>query len=123
MILYGREYLAAQWPLTILIWSTGASMIGNVRNIWIVAEGCERYTKYFSYSGAVFNALLNYFFIKKWGIIGASITTLISQIFVSIFAPIFFKDTRPFITLFLKSFSRMNDLLYLCKKIISVKKS
>ncbi len=114
LILYGKSYLPSQWPLAILIWSTSAAMIGNVRNIWIVAEGYEKYTKYFSLYGAIFNAILNYFFILRWGIIGASITTLISQVAVNIFAPILFKETRPFVKLFLGSFMQISHLKELC---------
>ena len=49
-------------------------------------------------------------FIKYWGIIGASITTLISQIVVNIFTPALFKETRSFVGLFMGSFSRGKDL-------------
>ena len=45
LILYGKKYLDAVYPLSILIWSTGFAIIGTARGIWIVAEGYNKYTK------------------------------------------------------------------------------
>lgn len=114
-ILYGSAFMEARWPLAILIWSTSAAMIGNVRNVWLVSENCEKWSKYLTFAGAVVNAILNYFLIKYIGIIGASVATLFSQVFVGIIAPVLFKSTRRFTVLYFKSFTRTPELVSLLK--------
>lgn len=110
-ILYGKSYMEAAAPLSILIWSTGAAMIGTARSVWIVAEGYYKYSKYFTLMGALVNFLLNYFAIRAWGITGAAITTLISQIFVAFIAPLLFARTRAFAKIYLASFKQLPDLI------------
>lgn len=119
LILYGKSYLESVYPLSILIWSTGFAMIGTARGIWIVAEDYNKYTKYMVFVGAAINLVLNFFFIKFWGIIGASITTLISQIVVALVAPLFWKNTRGFVKIYFESFKRLPNLFYTVKNVIS----
>ena len=54
---YGIQYIEATAPLYILIWSTGFAMIGTVRSIWIVAEGYNKYSKYYILIGAAVNMI------------------------------------------------------------------
>ena len=115
LILYGETYLKAVVPLSILIWSTGFAMIGTARGIWIVAEGYNKYSKYYILMGAVVNFVLNIFFIRIWGILGASITTLISQIVVAFISPLFFKNTREFVTIYFNCFKQLPELVKICK--------
>ena len=111
LILYGESYLGAALPLSILIWSTGFAMIGTARSIWIIAEGHNRYVKYYVFIGAALNAVMNLIAIQHWGITGAAITTLISQIVVSLVAPLFFKQTRPFVVLYFQCFKLLPELI------------
>lgn len=124
-ILYGKEYYSAIPALAILIWSTSFAMIGTVRGIWIVAERKNKYVKYFTIAGAVINGVLNAIVIPKWGITGASITTLISQICVAIVIPYFYKDTRNFTYMYFNSFKLFPEAWNLAKKYIDklIKKS
>ena len=119
LILYGKNYLDAVYPLSILIWSTGFAIIGTARGIWIVAEGYNKYTKYMVFVGAGVNLVLNFFFIQWWGIVGAAITTLISQIVVSLIAPLFWKKTRGFVKIYFESFKRFPDFVDTIKRSIS----
>lgn len=114
-ILYGEAYYASVPVLTILIWSTAFAMIGNARAIWIISTGRNKYTKYYTMSGAVINAVLNALIIPKWGIAGAACTTLISQIFVALVAPLFFKETREFSKIYVGCFKRMPEAIDLLK--------
>ena len=104
LIMYGKDYLEATEPLSILIWSTGFAMLGTARGIWLVTEGYNKYSKNMVIMGAILNFLLNSLFIPKWGITGAAFTTLISQIFVSLIAPLLYKDTRQFDRIYFGSF-------------------
>lgn len=78
-------------------------MIGSARGVWIVSEGLNKYTKYYIFLGAIFNFVFNFIFIQKWGIVGASITTLLSQLLVVFIAPLCFKKTRVFVCGFILS--------------------
>ncbi len=93
-LLYGAAYAGAAVPLAIGIWYGTFAQLGSARGIWILCEKKNRFTKYYVAWGAVVNLILNWFFIRAWGIEGAAIATLITQIFVSFFAPLFFKETR-----------------------------
>ena len=110
-ILYGKDYMEASIPLTILIWSTAVAAIGYARNVWFVAEDCQSYVKYFTIAGAVFDFVANLWFIPVFGIKGAAITTALSHIIVGFIAPLFVKKTRKFVALYFKSFLLLPDLI------------
>lgn len=117
LILYGRSYEQATAALIVLIWSTSFAMIGTARTIWIVTENKNKYAKYYVLMGATVNAVLNAIMIPLWGITGASITTLISQIVVAIVAPYFFKETREFCFIYWDSFRYFPELLSMIREI------
>lgn len=117
-ILYGVTYSDAYWPLSILIWSTGFAMIGTTRNIWLVAEGYNKYSKYLVFVGAGVNFVLNVFAIHMWGIVGAAITTLVSQFVVAFISPLFFKEIRGFIRIYLGTFQYLGDILKIVKRYV-----
>lgn len=94
LILYGKNYLNAQTTLVIAVWYTSFAYVGVARNIWIVSENKNKYAKSFTIIGAIVNLVLNLIFIPKYGINGAAIATLFSQISVVIIAPLLYKDTR-----------------------------
>ncbi|PEN32201.1 flippase [Bacillus toyonensis] len=92
--LYGQQYIEAAIPLAILIWASVFSLLGTARNIWIVSEGVNKYTKYYFLIGMFVNFVLNYIFINLFGVIGSAVATLIAQITTTIVAPLFFTKTR-----------------------------
>lgn len=109
--LYGESYLEAARPLSILIWSTGFAMIGTARGIWIVAEGHNRYVKYYVFIGAIINFVMNLAVIPFFGITGAAVATLISQIVVALLSPLLFKQTRPFVVCYFQAFKWLPELV------------
>lgn len=117
-ILYGVSYAQSIGALKILIWSTSFSMIGTARVVWLVNEGIGGYEKYFTIMGSIVNIILNALFIPIWGITGAAVTTLISQIFVAIIAPLFFENTRDFVGLYISSFKEIKHLFIIGRKFI-----
>lgn len=110
LILYGREYMEAVPLLQILIWSTSFAMIGIARGSWGIAEDKNRYAKYYSIIGCTFNLVFNYFAIQAWGMTGAAIGTLLSQIIVSLGAPLLWKETRPFVRLYFDSWKYLRQI-------------
>ena len=103
-ILYGEAYIGAAPALRIAIWYETFAMIGNARGIWILCENKNKYVKYYLGIGAVVNLVLNYVMIPIWGINGAAIATLITQIITSLVAPVFFKETRYHTLIVLRAF-------------------
>ncbi len=93
-MLYGSEYSGALNTLRIAIWFEVFSMIGVVRDVWVLCEDKNKYVKYFLGIGAVINLILNAMLIPTLGIEGAAIATLITQISTSILSPAIFKNTR-----------------------------
>lgn len=98
-VLYGEAFSKAEIPLQILIWSTIFAMLGSARGTWIIAEDLIKYPKYYTLIGSMTNLILNYLLIPAYGIIGAAVATLVSQIIVAVVAPLFFRKSRVFITL------------------------
>ena len=103
-ILYGEDYLDAAPALRIAIWYETFAMIGTARGIWILCENKNKYVKYYLGIGAVVNLILNYLMIPVWGINGAAIATLITQIVTSLIAPVLFKETRYHTVIVLRAF-------------------
>ena len=104
LLLYGKKYLKAIVPFRIITWYTAFSYLGVARNSWLVCEKKVKYEKYFAAIGAVSNFLLNIIFIKLFGINGAAIATLLTQIITNIVAPAIIKDTRYNTVLICKAF-------------------
>jgi O-antigen/teichoic acid export membrane protein len=103
-ILYGDDYIGAVSALRIAIWYETFAMIGTARGIWILCENKNKYVKYYLGIGAVVNLILNYVMIPVWGINGAAVATLITQIITSMIAPLLFKETRYHTLIVLRAF-------------------
>lgn len=80
IIIYGKEYLDSQISLCILTWGTCFSFLGVARSIWCVCEKRQKYEKYLSIIGSILNVILNAIMIPIFGMNGAAIATLITQI-------------------------------------------
>lgn len=102
-ILYGSAYVASVSALRLVVWYTTFSYLGAVRNIWILAEDKQRYIWIINLSGALANVVLNYFLIPAMGILGASLASLITQIFTNIVIGYIIKPLRYNNTLMLRA--------------------
>jgi O-antigen/teichoic acid export membrane protein len=100
-VLYGSEYKEAAGVLIIHIWSAVFIFLGVASSKWFIAEGLQKYTFYRTLAGGILNVLLNLILIPKYGIYGAAIATLTSQILASYLFNIISKKTR--ITFLLQS--------------------
>lgn len=93
-LLYGFAYVEAGRILVIHVWAGIFVGLGVASGTWVITENLQRYTKYFLLIGLLANLLLNIFLINKYGILGAAIATLLSQIIASYLAPSIFKKMR-----------------------------
>ena len=83
-ILYGVDYFPAISSLRIIVWYTTFSYLGAVRNIWILANNQQKYLWIINLSGATANVVINAILIPIWGINGAAIASLFTQIFTNV---------------------------------------
>lgn len=93
-LLYGGDYAPAVPVFRILVWFLAFSMMGSVRNVWILAEQKQHYLWIINLSGAVFNILLNLLFIRPFGATGAAIASLLTQIFSNFIIGFIIKPLR-----------------------------
>lgn len=82
-ILYGEAYLDAIPVLRIQAWMMAFSVMGSVRNIWILAEGKQSLIWRINLAGALANVVLNGFLIPEFGACGAAVASLATQIFTN----------------------------------------
>lgn len=93
-ILYGADYMGAAETFAILGWCGLFAHLGDARGIWILAEKKNKYVKYYLMIGVVVNLYLNFVLIRRIGIMGAALATIITQFTTCVVAPLFFKETR-----------------------------
>lgn len=93
-ILYGEAYAGSVAPLRVIVWYVAFSYLGVARDIWLVCENKQRYSKYMYVIAAIANVGMNFLLIPLWGATGAATATLITQILTSIVIPLLWKDTR-----------------------------
>lgn len=103
VILYGSEYLDSISVLRIAVWYTTFSYMGSVRNVWMLAEEKQRYLWIINLSGAFTNIVLNVFFIHFWGVEGAALASVITQIFTNFVIGLVLKPIRHNNILIIKS--------------------
>ncbi len=104
-ILYGAEYSAAVPIFRILVWYLAFSMMGTVRNVWILAEQKQKCLWIINLSGALFNITLNLVFIRYFGGYGAAFASLLTQIFANFILGFIWRPLRENNKILLKSLS------------------
>lgn len=99
-LLYGKAYAKTAGILSVAVWYVTFSYYGSVRNVWILAEGKQKYLLGINVAGALANVMLNYALIPVWGAVGAALASLFTQFFTNVVIGFLFKPIR-----------RNNDLL------------
>lgn len=94
-ILYGNEYAGAVPLLRILVFYFVFSVMGLVRNVWILAEEKQGYLWVINLSGALLNVVLNAVMIPFCGAVGAATASLITQCFTNFILGLIIKPLRP----------------------------
>lgn len=93
-ILYGKQFDQSISVLRIIVWYTTFSYLGTIRNIWILSENKQKYLWIINLAGALLNIIINLIMIPLWGIIGAAIASLITQIFTNVIVGYIIKPIR-----------------------------
>ena len=115
-ILYGSAYAPTVGTLRLVVWYTTFSYLGAVRNIWILAEGKQKYLWIINLSGAGANVILNALMIPVWGINGAALASLITQIFTNVIISFLLKPIRRSFTLMLRGLDLRQLLPFITKR-------
>lgn len=101
---YGADYAPAIPILRIAVWYTCFSYLGIVRNIWILAEGLQRYLWVANLMGAVTNIALNALLIPVMGGCGAALASVVTQFVMNVGSCCILKPLRRNNRLLLGSF-------------------
>ena len=118
-LIYGKAYMGANVCLKIAVWYTTFSYLGSAKSFWLICENKKKYVFIFSVIGAICNVSMNLMFIPIWGINGAAVATLITQILVNFIIPIMFKETREYgkcvLDALLLRNIQLKEIIKLCK--------
>lgn len=101
--LFGEEYEAAAPILVIHIWAAIFIFMRAALSKWILIENVLVFSLITQGLGALFNVLLNLWWIPLFGGVGAAYATLVSYAIASYFALIFHKKTRVVFIMMTKS--------------------
>lgn len=93
-LMFGRDYAASAGILAVAVWFVTFGHYGSVRNIWILAEGKQKYLAGINVAGATANILLNACFIPICGAVGAAIASVVTQFFTNVIIGFIFKPIR-----------------------------
>ena len=83
-IMFGVAYLPSAEILRILVWYSIFSYLGGAKDIWVLAEGKQKYLLILNISGVVVNIVLNISLIPMFGPCGAAIATLCTQLLTNV---------------------------------------
>lgn len=121
-ILYGSGYDESISTLKIVVWYSTFSYIGAVRDIWILSEEKQKYLWIINLSGAFANVLLNAVLIPLYGINGAAIASLLTQMLTNVVTGWIIPSIRPNNRLMLQSLNP-KFIIFHIKKITRKHKS
>lgn len=80
-LLYGSAYIQAGQILVIHVWTGAFIGLSVSSGKWFINENLTKLAMIRNALGAVINIVLNFIFIKSFGITGAAVATIISHIF------------------------------------------
>lgn len=93
-LLYGEEYMGAAHILSVTIWTGVWICISTIHTRWLILEGLQRFSIFYTGCGAIINVIANLFLIRKFGAIGAAYATLLAQFMPAFVAYVVLKRMR-----------------------------
>ncbi|MBP0969399.1 MAG: flippase [Oscillospiraceae bacterium] len=102
-LMLGEEYLDAIPVFRVLTWFTTFSYMGSVRNVWILANDRHKNLWKINTLGAIAGLILNRLLIGSYGMTGAAITAIVTQLFTNFITGYLFEEIRPVNRLILDS--------------------
>lgn len=105
LILYGEKYIGAVSSLSLIVWYTSFSYFGAINNIYMVAEDKQKWVQITTLVGAIANVGMNLMLIPAWGICGAALASLLTQIFANFVLMAVIPDLRKGFLIMIKGIS------------------
>lgn len=94
LFLYGENFRETSNVLSIAVLVIPVVFLGVARAKWIISENLQNIGLMFSILGLILNITLNMLLIPQFGLVGAAIATVVSQISSNFIFPYFFPPTR-----------------------------
>lgn len=110
-IIYGKEFLISAAILSIHIWSSIFIGWGLLKDMILVTQSLVKIILVTTLVGALCNVLLNLILIPSHFGVGAAWATLISQVFSVSVVLLFFKQTRLYTGMQIKSLFKFYDII------------
>lgn len=110
LLLYGEKYIGAVSSLSLIVWYTSFSYFGAINNVYMVAEDKQRWVQITTLAGALANVVMNLILIPIWGIVGASLASLITQIIANFVLMAIIPDLRKAFFIMIKGIS-LRDII------------
>jgi len=88
--LYGIAYIQSAEVFAIHIWTGIFVYWGIVMNQWAIMENLQKHMALFMFFGIIANIVLNILLVPIYGINGAAVATLISQLIANMLIPLLF---------------------------------
>ena len=101
--MFGYEYIEAYTALSLNIWAGIFVSLGYISNFWVISGNLQIYRMVGAIISVSINVIGNYLLIPKFGITGAAMSTLGTQIIATWFAPLIFKEIRGYIIMSIKA--------------------
>lgn len=96
-LFFGADYVRAADVIKIHSWAGIFVALTEANKCWLVFNNLQHYSMIATAIGAVCNVVLNVIFIPRFGINGAAVATVISQIIAGYMVYLFFRDKRSFV--------------------------
>lgn len=92
--LYGAAYAEAATVLRIHVWTAPFVFLGVAMSNWLIAEGMSKKSLYRTLLGVLVNVVANFLLIPLYGVVGAAVATLLSQITANLIYDFLDPDVR-----------------------------
>lgn len=107
---YNKQFYPAIDVINVYVMSTIFVYWRALVSKWIIDQGLYKYSLYSHLVGAVVNVVLNYFFISKFGLLGAAYSTFVSYFFSTLLIFTVSKESRQVVVYMIKSMNIKNVL-------------
>jgi PST family polysaccharide transporter len=111
--LFGEQYSDSADILTLYLWSGVFVFLGVANGKWIIAENLQVFRMNSLVAAGILNIILNFIFIRWFGLRGAAISTIISYAFASYFSLLLTRRTRPAFIACTRSFNPFRIIQHL----------
>ncbi|MGR5291096.1 polysaccharide biosynthesis C-terminal domain-containing protein [Vibrio alginolyticus] len=100
---FTEEYVEVYLVLLVYSLSLLPIVIGSASNVWLIKHGLQKFKVVRVTLGVFLNIILNFILIPLYGLIGAAVATVLSQLISSFFANYLSEKTRPLFFLQIES--------------------